>query len=159
MSKSSHSNTLVGWREWVSLPGTGIDWIKAKVDTGARSSSLHAFDIVECERDGSPWVRFLIRPWQDSHEDITEVEYPIHDRRLVRSSSGHSEERVVIVMQIVVAGRSVTAEVTLTNRDEMGFRMLLGRGTLRQGFIIDPALSFVGGRAPKHTRHRNRGRV
>ena len=159
MSQSIHSNTLIGWREWARLPECGIEWIKAKIDTGARSSSLHAFDMVEFERDGRDWVRFLVRPWQESREDIAEVECPIHDRRRVRSSSGHTQERVVVLMTVVLAGREVTAEVTLTNRDEMGFRMLIGRETLRQGFIIDPAKSFLGGRAPKHTRRRNRGRT
>lgn len=159
MSRSSNSNTLIGWREWVSLPGTSIEWIKAKIDTGARSSSLHAFDIVEFTRDGDEWVRFQVRPWQESREDITEIECPVHDRRDVRSSSGHAQRRVVVLLPLRLAGHDVTAEVTLTNRDEMGFRMLIGRQTLRQGFLVDPSRSFVGGRAPKHTRRRNRGRV
>ncbi len=158
MNEALHSNTLIGWREWARLPDAGIEWIKAKIDTGARSSSLHAFEIAEFERDGRAWVRFLVRPWQDSREDITQVEAPVHDRRLVRSSSGHVQQRVVILMTVVLAGREVAAEVTLTNRDEMGFRMLIGRETLRQGFFIDPAKSFLGGRAPKQTRRRNRGR-
>lgn len=159
MVKSSHSNTLIGWREWVSLPGTGIDWIKAKIDTGARSSSVHAYDIEQFLRDGADWVRFQIRPWQDSREDVTLVECPVHDRREVRSSSGHSQERIVVLLDITLAGRTISAEVTLTNRDEMGFRMLIGRQALRQGFLIDPARSFLGGRAPRHARWRNRGRA
>lgn len=154
----SQSNTLIGWQEWASLPGTGIDWIKAKIDTGALSSSLHAFEIEEFDREGSEWVRFLVRPWQESREDLTAVVLPVHDRRQVRSSSGHSQERIVVLMDVTLAGHTITAEVTLTNRDEMGFRMLIGRQTLRQGFVIDPAKSFLGGRAPKEARRRNRGR-
>ena len=143
----------------MSLPDLGVDWIKAKIDTGARTSALHAFEIVEFERDGKPWVRFKIKPWQESQEDARVVECPIHDRRAVRSSSGHKQNRIVIKMRISMVGREVVAEVTLSNRDKMGFRMLIGREALRRGFIVDPARSFLGGRAPKETRRRNRGRA
>lgn len=158
MSRPSHSNTLIGWREWARLPDAGVDWIKAKIDTGARTSSLHAYDIEEFAQGGRDWVRFHIRPWQESLDDITEVQLPIHDRRVIRSSSGHSEKRIVVLLRVEIAGRDVMAEVTLTNRDDMGFRMLIGREALRQGFRIDPAKSFLGGRAPKQARRRNRGR-
>ncbi|PCE13930.1 hypothetical protein AUC47_04570 [Microbacterium sp. SZ1] len=158
MSKSSHSNTLIGWREWVSLPDLGVDWIKAKIDTGARTSSLHAFDIHEFERDGAAWVRFRVKPWQDSQEDAVDVESPVHDRRAVRSSSGHAQDRFVVELLIRLYDREVLAEVTLSNRDEMGFRMLIGREALKQGYVVDPARSFVGGRAPREARRRNRGR-
>ena len=159
MVEPSHSNTIVGWREWVSLPGVGVPWIKAKVDTGARTSSLHAFDLEELRRGEVPTVRFGVHPWQNSDEDAVIVECPVHDRRSVRSSSGHTEERIVVLMDVVLMGRTMTAEVTLTNRDEMGFRMLIGREALRQGFIVDSARSFVGGRAPRGIRRRNRGRT
>jgi len=76
----------------------------------------------------------------------------------VRSSSGHTEERIVVLMHVVLLDRTMTAEVTLTNRDEMGFRMLIGREALRQGFLVDSARSFAGGRAPRDIRRRNRGR-
>lgn len=144
----------MGWREWVSLPGIGVPWIKAKVDTGARSSALHAFDIEELD-DGAR-VRFKVRPWQRSLEDIVEVECPVHDRRTVRSSSGHSESRFVVLLEVELGGRIVTAETTLSNRDQMGFRMLLGREALRQGFLVEPSGSFLSGRAPKQVRRRNR---
>lgn len=158
MRKPPHSNTIVGWREWVSLPGAGVPWIKAKLDTGARTSSLHAFDVEEMRPGETSMVRFGIHPWQDTGEDAVVVELPVHDRRQVRSSSGHTEERIVVLMDVVLRGRVMTAEVTLTNRDEMGFRMLIGREALRQGFIVDAARSFLGGRAPRRIRHRNRGR-
>ena len=141
----------------MSLPDLGVDWIKAKIDTGARTSALHAFEIVEFERDGAPWVRFKIKPWQDSQEDAQVVECPIHDRRTVRSSSGHKQNRIVIELLLRLVDREVVAEVTLTNRDKMGFRMLIGREALRRGFVVDPARSFLGGRAPKEARRRNRG--
>lgn len=159
MNKSSHSNTLTGWREWVSLPDLGVDWLKAKIDTGARTSSLHAFDVHEFEREGEGWVRFRVKPWQDSQEDAVVVETPVHDRRAVRSSSGHAQERLVVKLLIRLVDREVLAEVTLSNRDEMGFRMLIGREALRRGYIVDPARSFLGGRAPREARRRNRGRV
>ena len=157
MTRSSHSNTSTGWREWVGLPELGIDWLKAKIDTGARTSSLHAFDVVEFERDGEEWVRFTVHPWQDSIDDAVVHEARVHDRRAVRSSSGHTEHRIVITMPVRLVGRDVEAEITLTNRDEMGFRMLIGREALRQGFLVDPARSFLGGRAPREMRRRNRG--
>ncbi|MFT4259728.1 ATP-dependent zinc protease [Microbacterium sp.] len=157
MTKTSHSNTLIGWREWVSLPDLGVDWLKAKIDTGARTSSLHAFDIHEFDRDGETWVRFRVKPWQESQEDAVEVECPVHDRRSVRSSSGHAQQRYVVELLIRLYDREVLAEVTLSNRDEMGFRMLIGREALRQGYVVDPARSFVGGKAPREARRRNRG--
>ena len=158
MSKPSHSNTLAGWREWVQLPDVGIPWIKAKLDTGARTSSIHAFDKALFDRDGVEWVRFRVRPWQESNDDEVVVECPVHDRRHVRSSSGHVEERIVVRMRVTLVGRTVTAEFTLSNRDQMGFRMLIGRQALRRGFVVAAGESFLGGRAPRTMRRRNRGR-
>ncbi|MGB4136144.1 MAG: ATP-dependent zinc protease [Microbacterium sp.] len=159
MDRTSHSNTLIGWREWVALPDLGVDWIKAKIDTGARSSSLHAFDIEEFTRDGAEWVRFRVLPWQDATADAVVAEYPVHDRREVRSSSGHADTRIVVRFPVRMVGHEVLAEVTLSNRDEMGFRMLIGREALRRGFVVDPARSFLGGRAPREIRRRNRDRA
>lgn len=158
MDEGSHSNTLAGWREWVQLPDVDVPWIKAKLDTGARTSAIHAYAIEPFERDGKSWVRFRIRPWQDSVEDEAIAELPIHDRRRVRSSSGHVEDRYVVRMRLVLLGRKVTGEFTLSNRDQMGFRMLVGREVLRQGFAVDASRSFLGERAPKPVRRRNRGR-
>ncbi|MFF1573627.1 ATP-dependent zinc protease [Leifsonia sp. NPDC058292] len=155
MRDDVHSSTIVGWREWVGLPGAGIPWIKAKLDTGARSSALHAYEIDELPGDR---VRFRVRPWQRAEEDVV-VECPVHDRRVVRSSSGHTEQRIVVLLPVQLSGETVTAEVTLSNRDQMGFRMLIGREALRQGFIVDPSASFLGGRAPREVRRKNRGRA
>jgi hypothetical protein len=146
-----------GWREWVRLPGIGVEWIKVKLDTGARSSAIHAFDIAEFTRDGQSWVRFSINPWQRSREDSVEVELPIHDRRSVRSSTGHVEERYVVLIDVTLLDRTVTAEVTLASRDQMGFRMLIGREALRQGYLIDARRSYLGGRPKRAVRRRNRG--
>jgi hypothetical protein len=152
-----HPTIVAGWREWVTLPDAGVEWIKAKLDTGARSSSVHAFDVQELQRDGRAWVRFSIRPWQRSEEDAVQHECPVHDRRLVRSSSGHTEERYVVLMDLRLLGETVTAEVTLSSRDEMGFRMLVGREALRQGFLVDSGRSYLGGRPQRAVRRRNRG--
>jgi hypothetical protein len=165
VAEPSHSNTpaggatLAGWREWVQLPEVGIPWIKAKLDTGARTSAIHAYDIEPFGRDGSDWVRFRVRPWQESTEDEVVVECPVHDVRPVRSSSGHVQERHVVKMRLELLGRRVTAEVTLSDRDQMGFRMLIGRQALRRRFVVDAGSSFLGGRAPRPVRRRNRGRA
>jgi len=158
MREPDHSSTIAGWREWASLPEIDVAWIKVKLDTGARSSSLHAFDVEEFERDGEPWVRYGVRPWQNSDDDGVVVESRVHDRRIIRSSSGHSEERIVVLLDIVLLGREMQAEVTLSNRDEMGFRMLIGREALRNGFLVAAGESFLGGRAPRGVRRQNRGR-
>lgn len=157
MSEPTHSNTLAGWREWVQLPDVGVPWIKAKLDTGAQTSSIHAYDVEAFDRDGVAWVRFHIRPWQRSDADEAEVERPVHDVRRVRSSSGHVQERFVVLLPLVLIGHEVTAEVTLSNRDAMGFRMLIGREALSRGFVVDSARSFLGDRAPRPMRRRNRG--
>ncbi len=152
------SYTLAGWREWVSLPDVGVDWIKAKLDTGARSSAIHAFDLEEFERDGARWVRYRVHPWQASDTDPVQVESPVLDTREIRSSSGHSEERLVVPMAVSLMGRTILAEMTLSRRDEMGFRMLVGREALRQGLVVDPARSYLGERPAVAIRRRNRGR-
>lgn len=159
MNEPSHSSTLAGWREWVQLPEIGVPWIKAKLDTGAQTSSIHAHDTEVFERDGVDWVRFRVRPWQLSTDDEVTVECPLHDRRRVRSSSGHVEERFVVRMRVVLVHREVEVEVTLSNRDQMGFRMLIGREALQNGFDVTSSRSFLGGRAPRSTRRRNKGEV
>ena len=140
------------------MPAIGLLWVKAKVDTGARTSSLHAEDLVEFERDAREWVRFTVRPWQSTTKDSLQVECPVHDRRTVRSSSGHVSLRLVVLLDLALAGRIVPAEVTLSQREGMGFRMLVGREALRQGYVVDPSRSYAGGKPPKRVRRRNRGR-
>jgi hypothetical protein len=156
---SSPAGGVVGWREWVGLPGVGVEWMKAKIDTGARTSSLHAFALEEFERADEPWVRFEIHPWQRSAADAVEVVVPVHDRRMVRSSSGHAQHRVVVLLDLRLLDRVVKAEVTLTRRDEMGFRMLIGREVLEQGYVVDVSTSYRGGRPGRAVRSSNRRRV
>jgi hypothetical protein len=147
---------VAGWREWVSLPEFDVPWIKAKLDTGARSSAIHAYEVEEFDRDSAPWVRFEIHPWQMSSLDSVTVEVPVVDRRVVRSSTGHEEERLVVSATLAVVGRRLDAELTLTNRDEMGFRMLVGREAMRGELVVDPSRSYIGGRPPRKLRRRNR---
>ncbi len=142
----------------MSLPGLEVRWIKAKLDTGARTSAIHAFDLEEFEKNGDEWVRFSIHPWQRSAVESTIVELPVHDRRVVRSSNGDAQERMVVLMDITIVGTTVTAEVSLSRRDEMGFRMLIGREVLRQGFLVDVGHSYLGGRPKRVVRRKNRGR-
>ncbi len=152
-------STLLGWREWVALPDWDVAHLKAKIDTGARTSSLHAFGLEWFDRGGNPWVRFEIHPLQRSVADAIVAEAAVVATRDVKSSSGATEHRPVVHTTLVIAGRPVVAEITLTRRDAMGFRMLVGREALRRRFVVDPAVSYRGGRPEKSIRRRNRGDV
>lgn len=134
----------VGWREWASLPSLGIDEIKVKVDTGARTSALHAFEVESFQREGREWVRFRIHPMQSDTSLVKECESPVLDRRQVTDSGGHREERPVIRTEISMGGVTWPLEVTLTDRENMKFRMLLGR-TGMQNMTVLPGRSFLLG--------------
>lgn len=142
---------VIGWREWVKLPNFGTRSIKAKVDSGARSSALHAHDIIEFERGGNSWVRFTTFPVQRNEEHAWEIESQILEFREVRSSNGKSAVRPVIVTPIILMGVRLDVELTLTNRGKMGFRMLLGREAFRNKFLLDVGHSYLGGK-PKRKR-------
>lgn len=141
--------SILGWREWVSLPALGIDRIKAKVDTGARTSALHAFDVQLVEENGEKFVRFRIHPKQKDLGTVIECEALLLDEREVRDSGGHCEKRYVIETEIAIGPNRHAAEVTLTNRDSMGFRMLIGRTTMKGLYLVDPARSYLVGKRKK----------
>lgn len=136
---------LVGWREWVTLTDFATTRIKAKVDTGAKTSALHTYYVTPFDRNGEAWVRFGLHPIQGCSTSSIECEAPIKDRRQVTDSGGHREWRFVIETTITLRERSFTIEITLTDRENMRFRMLLGRSALQQGYVVDSAKSFVLG--------------
>ncbi|WP_438951059.1 ATP-dependent zinc protease family protein [Porticoccus sp.] len=136
---------LIGWREWLSLPDLGIARIKAKIDTGARTSCLHAHHLEPFTEQGSPWVRIWVHPRQNSNHSIC-CAAPIVDERVVTDSGGHRERRIVIQTTVVLGTKTVPIEMTLTNRDTMKFRMLLGRSALAGQFIVDPQTSYLAGK-------------
>ena len=145
MTINSELSSL-GWREWVALPDLKLPAIKAKIDTGARTSSLHAFLIEPYRQDGVDMLRFLIHPIQRNQDLEVECHCPIFDQREVTDSGGHREMRYVIQSDFVIGADRWPIEMTLTNRDTMSFRMLLGRRAMENRFMVDPAASYVNGR-------------
>lgn len=148
--KKKKKYPIVGWREWVCLPDLGLARIKAKIDTGARTSALHAFSLQPFVENGKNRIRFDIHPLQHNTELVVTCVADIVDKRLVTDSGGHEEERYVIETPITIAGQTWPIEITLTERENMLFRMLLGRRALRKHFIVNPARSFVTTKV-KHT--------
>lgn len=139
---------VVGWREWLSLPALGVAAVKAKIDTGARTSALHAFDIELFEQNDQPMVRFRVHPWQRNDQQEVVAEAPLAGQRLVRNSGGIESLRPVIVTEVELAGQRWPIELTLTARDAMGFRMLLGREAVRRRFVINPGRSYLLAKRP-----------
>ena len=133
---------IIGWREWVSLPDLKIKKIKVKVDTGARTSSLHAYDIQKYSRSGKDFVKFKIHTDQGNVTKPLSLHHKVLEYRKVKSSNGQSELRPVILTDIELLGERWPIEITLTNRDEMGFKMLLGRASFRGKFLVNAGKSF-----------------
>lgn len=137
--------TPIGWREWVEFPDFEGVWLKAKIDTGARTSALHAFNIRESNRDGELWISFRLHPRQKRKKPSILCRAKVQGKRKIRSSNGKVETRYVIRTRIRIGDRTRTVEITLTNRDEMGYRMLVGRTAMKDKFIIQPEKSWLQG--------------
>lgn len=130
----------------VTLPEFGVQPINAKIDTGARTSALHALRIRPFEKDGTPHVEFYIHPLQRRRLPEIKCVAPVLEQRKIKSSTGHSETRYVVKTTAVIGNKNLTIELTLTNRDDLGFRMLIGREAVRTKFVVDPGRSYCAGR-------------
>lgn len=159
MSKKQHQNDnsnnfqsakVIGWREFVGLPQLQVARIKAKIDTGARSSALHAFNIQELQLDGKSIIRFQIHPLQRDNQTIIMAEAELLEYRKIRNSGGVAHLRPVIKTEVKLGEQIWSIELSLTDRDVMGFRMLLGRQAVRNKFLVDPGKSFVQSRSKHH---------
>lgn len=139
----------IGWREWVALPELGIEAVKAKVDTGAATSSLHVTDLQARHTEDGVWLDFVVHPVQRQGTPALATGAWLVDERPVRDSGGRSELRPVIRTRLEVGERSFDIEITLTRRDNMGFRMLLGRQAMRRRFVVDPGRSFLAQKRPE----------
>ncbi len=137
---------IIGWREWLTLPDLGIRALKAKIDTGARTSALHTFNLEPFEQSGIPKVKFGIHPLQRRKDIEITCVADVIDRRRVTSSDGQSEKRYVIRTDVTLGEFRWPIELTLTNRRSMRFRMLLGRGAIGGLFLVDSAKSYLTGR-------------
>ena len=134
---------IIGWREWVSLPDFGIKFIKVKIDTGAGTSVLHASDIEFSTKNDTMWVRFVVHPEQRSSKNTKCVEAEVIEMRHIRSSSGHVTLRPVIRTHIKIGDKTWEIQLTLINRDIMGFRMLIGREAIRKEYLVNPGRSYL----------------
>ncbi len=137
---------IIGWREWIILPDLNIQKIKAKIDTGARTSALHAFWVEAYKKKHQQWVKFAIHPDQYNLDIVLECDAPVKDRRIVTDSGGHRQHRYVIETLFQLGPCTFIAELTLTNRDTMQFRMLLGRTAINNHFLVNPRASYLQGR-------------
>lgn len=136
---------MLGWREWVQLPELGLVDIKAKVDTGARTSALHAFEVTPFEEGGRSRVEFRMHPNQRDSDTVVVCVADVADQRIVKDSGGHAEERWVIRTPVTIGEKTWPVEITLTSRDDMMFRMLLGRTAMKGRAIVNPARSYLAG--------------
>ena len=139
---SKHNLSIIGWRETIAFPELNVPGIKAKIDTGARTSALHAFKIEEFEKSDKLMIRFEIHPFQRDKRSL-QAEAELLEYRQIKSSNGQTQKRPVIITTAQLGEQQWQIELTLTNRDVMGFRMLLGRQAIRDRFLVNPGKSFL----------------
>ena len=139
------SNTIIGNQEWCSLPELGVHAIKVRVDSGAATSAIHATNITEFEQDGQSWVEYELQPLTEDQQIVVKCQSRVLKKRRIKSSNGDVESRYVIKTPIKLSRKQWDIEVTLTNRDEMDFRMLLGRQAMEDDILISPAREFLLG--------------
>jgi hypothetical protein len=151
---NQESRRTAGWREWVGLKALGVEAIKAKLDTGARTSAIHAFDVEAYERDGERRVRFSIHPIQKDDTVSIACDEKLVDIRAVSNPGRRSEKRYIIRTELSLGGESWPIDLSLTDRDEMGFRLLIGRTAMHGRLLVDPERSF---RLGKKKRSKSRG--
>lgn len=140
---------VIGWREWCSFPELNLGAIKAKIDTGAATSSLHAYNINPICIDGKYFIDFHIHPVQNRRDIVRVCRAPMVDRRVISDSGGHRELRFVVSSVLVIGSVTKTIEITLTNRSTMAYRMLVGRSALKDCFVVDSGRSFLLGKISK----------
>jgi len=150
MTTNINQLATVGWREWVSLPELGLPAIKAKIDTGARTSALHAFLVERYKQKSQDWLRFHMHPVQRQTDTVVVCDAPLKDEREVTDSGGHTELRYVIETNLHIGEAHWPIEVTLTNRDNMRFRMLIGREALKNRLLVDSGHSYLQGEKQAH---------
>ncbi len=141
--KIQKQKLIAGWREWAQLHELGVEMIKVKIDTGAKTSSLHAFELSTFTYMGTDCVQFEVHPLQDNDRITHTCISPIIDYRWITSSTGHSQKRFIIHTTLTMGEFSSVVEISLANRDEMGFRMLVGRNALKKNILVDPTHSFL----------------
>lgn len=143
MDSKIKTKPVIGWREWVSLPDFGIPKIKAKVDTGAKTSALHADDIEVFKEGSRDRVRFTVFPTQKTHVGAVALEAGLVGYKFIRSSSGHEHLRPIVRTRLKLGGYFYLVDITLAKRDLMGFRLLLGRDAVAPHFLVNPGRSYL----------------
>ena len=148
MSSDISEIFTIGWCEWVRLPELGLPAIKVKVDTGARTSALHAFELYPFMEKGIQRIEFSTSPLQHNIDTVIRCKANVIDNRIVTNSGGHKEDRWVIETPLSIGPYSWPVEITLTARDNMKFRMLLGRNAIKNRALVDSSASYIVGQKP-----------
>lgn len=148
-ARRTANRAIIGWREWAALPELGVDRINAKIDTGAKTSAIHAFRTKQIETEDGPVVEFFVHPRRRRKKPEIFCRAPLIDTRLIKSSNGQTEERFVIETPLRMGDQTWKIELSLTNRDAMGYRILIGRDALAKRFLIQSDASYLLGQRDK----------